>query len=118
MRAIRRPVADQRRARHDHHPICPALRGLSGQHRQRRMAASESVDTRPEVPAGGAPAGGAPAARKGRRRLVMRRVGNGVMFVGLAVGVYALLPRLVAYLRLRLSHKKADRAPLSTTSSG
>jgi len=113
MRAIRRPAAQQRRARRDRHPICPVLRGLSGKHRQRRMAASKSVDTRAEVPAGGAP-----AARKGRRRLVMRRVGNGVMFVGLAVGVYALLPRLVAYLRLRLSHKKADRAPLSTTSSG
>ncbi len=86
MRAIRRPAAI-RRARHDHHPICPVLRGLSGKHRQRRMAASESAGTGPEVPAGGAP-------RKGRRRLVMRRVGNGVMFAGLAVGVYALLPRL------------------------
>ena len=35
-----------------------------------------------------------PTARKGRRRLVMRRVGNGLMVVGLAVGVYVLLPRL------------------------
>ncbi|HEX9537668.1 MAG TPA: hypothetical protein VGA04_05775 [Streptosporangiaceae bacterium] len=69
MRAIRRPADHQRRVRHDHDPICPVLRGLSGKHRQRRMAASESAGTRSEVPAGGAP-----AARKGRRRLVMRRV--------------------------------------------
>ena len=67
------------------------------------MAASESAGTGPEVPAGGAPAGGAPAARKDRRRLVMRRVGNGVMFAGLAVGVYALLPRLGG-----LSHDAAE----------
>lgn len=42
------------------------------------------MGTQPEVP----------AAREGRRRLVLRRVGNGVMVVGLAAGVYVLLPRL------------------------
>jgi uncharacterized protein (TIRG00374 family) len=35
-----------------------------------------------------------PAVRKGRRRLVIRRVGNGLMVVGLAAGIYVLLPRL------------------------
>ena len=75
------------------------LRGLSVKHRQPRMAASESVDTRP-----GVPAGRAPAARKDRRRLVMRRVGNGVMFGGLAVGVYALLPRLGGHVRTWAEH--------------
>jgi uncharacterized membrane protein YbhN (UPF0104 family) len=35
-----------------------------------------------------------PAAQKGRRRLLVRRAVNAVMVVGLAVGLYALLPRL------------------------
>jgi uncharacterized protein (TIRG00374 family) len=48
------------------------------------MAASGSADGRPEVPTG----------QKGRRRVVLRRTGNGVMLVALAAGVYALLPRL------------------------
>jgi uncharacterized protein (TIRG00374 family) len=82
------PGPAAKEVRRDHHPLCPAPRGLSGKpwhrYRQRRMAASGNAGTQPEVP----------TAREGRRRLVMRRVGNGVMVVGLAVGVYVLLPRL------------------------
>ena len=48
------------------------------------MAASEGTDTPPE---------GA-AAQNDRRRLVLRRVGNGVVVVGLAVFLYGLLPRI------------------------
>ena len=48
------------------------------------MAASEGTDTPPE---------GA-AAQNDRRRLVLRRVGNSVVVVGLAVFLYGLLPRI------------------------
>jgi hypothetical protein len=73
----------QGRPRRDDHLLCPALRGLSEKPwpRHRRVGASGRVSTRADAPAGS-------------RRLVWRRVGNGVMVVGLAAGVYVLLPRL------------------------
>jgi len=55
------------------------------------------VDTRPKAPAGGGPpqpAGRASSRQKGRRRPAMRWIVHGVLLVGLAAGVFGLLPRL------------------------
>ncbi len=54
------------------------------------MAASDSVDTQPKVPAGQAP----PPQQKDRKRPVTRWAVHGVLFVGLAVGLFGVLPRL------------------------
>src|SRR6266487_278759 len=68
------------------------------------MSASERADTGPDPPAERAslqsdtgpkvPAGGPPPRQKGRRRPAMRWIVHGVLLVGLAAGVFGLLPRL------------------------
>src|SRR6266702_8390686 len=63
------------------------------------MAASDSVDTQPKVPTGQAP----PPQQKDRKRPVTRWIVHGVLFVGLAVGLFGVLPRLGG-----VTHEAAD----------
>jgi hypothetical protein len=52
------------------------------------MTAPQSAGTPPDARADRAP------PRRGRRRPAVRWIGHGVLFVALAAGVFALLPRL------------------------
>jgi uncharacterized protein (TIRG00374 family) len=54
------------------------------------MAVSDSVDTQPKVPTGHV----APLRQKKQKRPAVRRVVHGVLLVGLAVGLFGVLPRL------------------------
>src|SRR6266568_5941345 len=65
-----------------------------------------NMDTPQNAPAGAAspqPPGGASPRPKGGRRPAMRWIVHGVMFVGLAVGLFGLLPRLGG-----VTHEAAD----------
>src|SRR6266702_3637675 len=62
------------------------------------MTAGGKVDTRQK-----APPGGASPRPKGGRRPAMRWIVHGVMFVGLVVGLFGLLPRLGG-----VTHEAAD----------